>query len=120
MPKKVNEGRGNTVVKYMLDLDRIFKYVFETEERRDKESEITEIYMRDEDKEDMILNTKQLREIKNSDISQRATIKYDLLKAFMETTMEIDVSGEVPWTLGESLVFNTMFQNGFIKEVKDE
>ena len=46
-------------VKYVLDLENIMKFVFESDAPRDSESEITEMYLLDEESKDMVLNTKQ-------------------------------------------------------------
>jgi hypothetical protein len=106
-------------VKYVLDLENIMKFVFESDSPRDSESEIIEMYSLDTDSKDMLLNTKQLREVKGGDGAQKATIKYDMLKMFIDTLLDLDVSENSQWSFGEALIFNTMAENELIKEVKE-
>lgn len=106
-------------VKYILDLGNIMNFVFDENSRRSSESEITEMYMLDEETNEMILNNKQLREIKGGDSSQKSTIKYDMMKMFIDTLLDLDVSENSQWSFGEALIFNTMAENELIKEVKE-
>lgn len=106
-------------VKYILDLENIMNFVFDSDAPRSSESEITEMYMLDEESNDMVLNTKQLREIKGGDGSQKSTIKYDMMKMFIDTLLDLDVSENSQWSFGEALIFNTMAENELIKEVKE-
>lgn len=106
-------------VKYVLDLENIMKFVFESETQRDSESEITEMYLLDEESKDMVLNTKQLREVKGGDTTPKSTIRYDMIKMFIDTLLDLDVSENSQWSFGEALIFNTMAENELIKEIKD-
>lgn len=106
-------------VKYVLDLENIMKFVFETDTQRDSESEITEMYLLDEESKDMVLNTKQLREVKGGDATQKSTIRYDMIKMFIDTLLDLDVSEHSQWSFGEALIFNTMAENELIKEIKE-
>ena len=106
-------------VKYVLDLENIMRFVFESNTPRDSESEIIETYSIDGESKDMQLASKQLREIKGGDGTQRATIKYDMLKMFIDTLLDLDVSENSQWSFGEALIFNTMAENELIKEVKE-
>lgn len=106
-------------IKYVLDLDNLSKFIFEdSSTKRDSESEISEIYVLDENTNEMVMNSKQLRELKGGDTTPQATIKYDMIKMFIDTMLGLDVSEDSMWTFGEALIFNTMADYGFIKEVK--
>lgn len=106
-------------VKYVLDLENIMNFVFDSNINRDSESEITEMYLLDEETNDMVLNTKQLREVKGGDTTQKATIRYDMIKMFIDTLLDLDVSENSQWSFGEALIFNTMAENELIKEIKE-
>ena len=103
-------------VKYVLDLENIMNFVFDSNINRDSESEITEMYLLDEETNDMVLNTKQLREVKGGDTTQKATIRYDMMKMFIDIITDLDMDGAN--SFGESLIFNTMINEGLIKEVE--
>lgn len=106
-------------VKYVLDLDNIMKFVFESDVNRDSESEITEMYLLDENTNDMVLNTKQLREVKGGDTTSKSTMRYDMIKMFIDTLLDLDVGENSQWSFGEALIFNTMAENELIKEIKE-
>lgn len=107
-------------IKYVLDLENINKFIFESDSPRDTESEITEMYALDEDSNEMALTAKQLRETKGGDTTPKSTIKYDMLKMFIETMLDLDVTENSTWSFGEALIFNTMVSNELIKEIKQE
>lgn len=102
---------------YVFNMDSMMEFVFDGEFDRTNDSEITETYINDEDSKELVLINKQLREIKGSENSAKFTIRYDLLKTFIETIITID--NNAPSTLGEELVFNTMVSENLIKEVNE-
>ena len=103
-------------VSYVLDMDNIMKFIFESDTQRDTDSEITEVYMTDEDTNELTLATKQLRELKGGDNTSKATMRYDMMKMSIDMISEIELDGTS--TFGESLIFNTMLNEGMIKEVE--
>ena len=103
---------------YVYDLDAIMNYVFTDDGKRNNDSEITETYITDDSSGQLSLVNKQLREVKGSDNSNKNTIRYDMMKFFMDQMNGIVVGDEIQATLGESVVFNTMLHNGFVKSAK--
>ena len=56
-----------------------------------------------------------MRETKNGDTTAKNTIKYDLLKMFVEYIMDSDFSDP---SFGETIIFNSMINEGLIKEIE--
>lgn len=98
---------------YMFDMEAIMNFIFGDEDKRTNDSEITETYIANESTSELQLINKQLREVKGSDNSTKQNIKYDLLKVFIDILRTTETEQQ---TIGESIVFNTLFLNGLIKE----
>lgn len=103
---------------YAYDLKKIMEYLFNDDGKRNNESEIVETYVSDENSGELILANKQLREVKSGDNSNKSTIKYDLMKFFMDQLNGIVYNKDAVFSIGDDLVFNTMISNGFISEQK--
>lgn len=101
--------------KYVLDMENILKFIFESDIKRDMDSEITEVYVTDEETHELTLTTKQLRELKGGDNTSKSTIRYDMVKMFIDMISDLDTSGVN--SFGESLIYNTMINEGLIKEL---
>ena len=76
-------------------------------------SEIVDIYGSDEDN-NLVLTQRQMRETKNGDTTAKNTIKYDMLKMFVEYIMDSDFSEP---SFGETIILNSMINEGLIKEI---
>ena len=101
---------------YVLNMENIINFVFEGEREKNSDSEITELYVMDEKTKSMSLSTKQLREVKNSEMTEYQSIRYDLVKMLL--TRVFDIENE-ELTLGETIVINTMMTEGLITEIKE-
>lgn len=108
---------GKTEEIFLIDVDNIMKFVFESDMKRDTDSEITETYIADENDGDMVLTTKQYREVKGGDNTSKQTIRYDLIKTMLEMIADMDFNAQ---TFRESLIFNTLCNEGIIKLVKED
>ena len=100
---------------YILNLENIIDFVFGDDERNG-DSEITELYVMDEETKNMTLSTKQMREMKNGDDSNYQTIRYDIVKMLMDRLFDIE---NEELTFGETVVVNTMLTQGMITEIKE-
>lgn len=103
-------------ISYILDVENIIKFIFDSDVKRDMDTEITEVYVVDEETNEMTLTTKQFREFKGGDNTSKSTIRYDMVKMFIDMISDIDMDGAN--SFGESLIFNTMINEGLIKEVE--
>lgn len=103
----------------VFDLNEIKKFVFEEDVdlNKTRDSEITETWgVNDEGKQELL--SKVVHEVKGSDFSGKQTIRYDLLKTFMQTLDNIEFDTSItPMSLGERMVLNTMVNYGLIKEI---
>lgn len=108
------EGR-----KFAFDIDAIKKLCFVSSNQKDTEKEITEVYG-GEDKDDMELSSKIIREVKSQGDKQADNIMYDLVKLLMTRLLE---NGEVvrqyfPMDFSTSLALNTLLKWGVLVEVE--
>lgn len=101
---------------FVFNLEAIINFVLDCDEEKNNDSEITEIYVVDEETKNVSLTTKQLRELKNNDLTPQQTIRYDIIKKFLDTLIDID---DENLTFGETIVINTMMTQGLINTIKE-
>lgn len=65
----------------------------------------------------MVLNEKQIKEVKVNDYTGQNTIRYDLVKMFIEILDEADDLNEL--SVGQQITLNTMESYGLITENKE-
>ena len=102
--------------KYILNIENVMNFIFDSD-KRDSDSEITEVYVSDDDTKELMLSTKQLREVKGGDNSPKFTIRYDMLKTFIDMISDMGLDGTS--TFGENLIYNTMINEGLITEINE-
>ena len=102
--------------KFILDLEAIHHYIFDNGVKKTNESEITELYTKDEATSNFELTTRQLRETKSADDAAKCTLKYDMLKMFIDVLFSIDPSDV---TYGEEMIINTLNNYGLIKKIEE-
>lgn len=106
---------------FVFDLDKITEFLFNNE--KETSTEMTESYVKDDDTNEFVLESKIIREVKNSDTSSTSTLKYDLLKLFIDTLIAMPSSTEMEegrkLGLGEVMILNTLVNNGMIKTIKE-
>ena len=107
---------GEEMSAYVLNMENIVEFVFERGNESDSNSEITELYVMDEDTKSMSLSTKEMREVKSKEITSTQSIRYDMVKMLLDRLMDID-DGEL--TFGETVVVNTLLTEGLISEIKE-
>lgn len=107
----------NNSNQFIFDLDEIVKFVFGEEVERTHDTEITETYLQPKKGSSVELNSKIIHEVKGSDNTNKQTIKYDMIKMFVDILDGVENSS-IPSTLGQSLTFNTMLSYGLIKQIK--
>ena len=102
---------------YILNLENIIGFIYQGDNNdKNYESELTELYVVDNENSNMSLSNKQLREIKNNDMTNHQTIRYDMIKLLLERLLDIK---EEVLTFGETVVLNTMLTEGLITEIKE-
>ena len=100
---------------YILNLDGILDFIFDSRNDSGRDSEITELYTMNEDSTALELNSKQLREIKSNNDASTYGVKYDLIKGLVDTFLMIDPEDV---TFGEAVVVNTLLNNELIKKIE--
>jgi len=105
---------NNTLI---FDINNITSFVFGNPNDRTNEVEITESYVYDDEEEKMIPTTKDVREIKANDYTNQNTIKYDLIKTFIDILDAVE--DENVMSLGQKITFNTMQAYELIKDIKN-
>lgn len=103
---------------YVFDIENMINFVFD--DKKERSTETTESYILDDDTNELILANKVIREVNNGDNSTCNTIKYDLLKMFMDALFTIDIKESEDLTFGEVITINTLVNNGLIRKLENE
>jgi hypothetical protein len=101
-----------------FDINKICDFVFGNPNDRTNEVEIVENFTYDKETKAMVPNTREVKEVKVNDYTGQNTIRYDMVKMFMDILDSVDDMNVL--TLGQSLTINTMEAYGLIRESKDE
>jgi hypothetical protein len=100
----------------VFDIDNITDFVFGDPNDRTNDVEITETYKFDKDSQKMNLDEKQVKEVKVNDYTGQNTIRYDLIKMFIDILDSIEDAEMM--TLGQQITLNTMQSYELIKNIK--
>ena len=100
----------------IFDINKISEFVFGDSEKRNSEVEITENFIYDKDQDKMIPNTREVKEVKIKDDVGKFSIRYDLIKMFIDIMDSIDDLSAV--SLGQEVTLNTMEAYELIKDLK--
>lgn len=100
----------------IFDVNNITSFVFGNPNDRTNEVEITESYVYDKESDKMIPNTKEVKEVKVNDYTGQNTIRYDLVKTFIDILDAVE--DEKIMSLGQKITFNTMQAYELIKDIK--
>ena len=101
----------------IYDIDKIAEFVFDNPNGRTNDVEILETYIYDNEQDKMVLDSKQVKEVKVNDYTTHNTLRYDMIKMFIETLDSIEDPKIM--SLGENITFNTMQAYGLIKDIKN-
>lgn len=104
--------------KFIFDINKIMEFVFDNPNGRTKDVEITENFVYDDESEKMIPSIKEVKEYKVNDFTNQNTIRYDMVKMFIEILDSIE--DENIMTVGQNITLNTMQAYELIKEIKNE
>ena len=76
-------AKKNSFIVY--DLKKITDFIFENQNSRTNDVEITDTLEYDKEKNKMVPKTKEIKEVKVNDDMSQTTIRYDLIKSFIDT-----------------------------------
>lgn len=99
---------------YIYDINKITEFVFGNPNERTSDVEITETSVYDEGQNKMVPNVREVKEVKQNDYTGQNTIRYDLVKTFIEILDAVE--DEKVMSLGQSITYNTMKAYELIKE----
>ncbi len=105
-------------VPYIFDINRITEFVFGNPNDKTNEVEITEHYVYDKEPKAMMPNTREVKEVKVNDYTGQNTIRYDMVKMFIDILDSIE--DEKVMTMGQNITLNTMKAYELIKDVNEE
>lgn len=101
----------------IFDINNITDFVFGDPNDKTNDVEITETYKFDKDSNKMNLDKKEVKEVKATDYTGQNTIRYDLIKMFIDILDSIEDTDMM--SLGQQVTLNTMQSYEFIKNVKN-
>ena len=102
---------------FIFDINKITDFVFGNPNERTNDVEITENYVFDKNLDKMIPNTKEVKEVKVNDYTGQNTIRYDLVKTFIDILDSVEDPNIM--SLGQSITYNTMQAYELIKDIKN-
>ena len=102
---------------FIFDINKITDFVFDNQNERTNDVEITENYIFDKNLDKMIPNTKEVKEVKVNDYTGQNTIRYDLVKTFIDILDAVEDPNIM--SLGQSITYNTMQAYELIKDIKN-
>jgi len=102
---------------FIFDINKITDFVFGNPNERTNDVEITENYVFDKDLDKMIPSTKEVKEVKVNDYTGQNTIRYDLVKTFIDILDAVEDPNIM--SLGQSITYNTMQAYELIKDIKN-
>ena len=102
---------------FIFDINKITDFVFGNPNDRTSDVEITENYIYDSDKDKMIPNTREVKEVKVNDYTGQNTIRYDLVKTFIDILDAVEDPKVM--SLGQQITYNTMQAYELIKDIKE-
>ena len=102
---------------YIFDLENITNFVFGNPNEKTNEVEITEEYVYDKESNQMIPNTRQVKEVKVNDYTGQNTIRYDLVRMFVDILDSIEDPKVL--TMGQNITLNTLKAYELIKDIND-
>lgn len=104
-------------VPYIFDLDNITSFVFGNPNDKTNEVEITEHYVYDKDEKKMLPNTREVKEVKVNDYTGQNTIRYDMIKMFIDILDSIEDPKVM--SMGQNITLNTLKAYELIRDIND-
>ena len=102
---------------YIFDLNNITNFVFGNPNDKTNEVEITEHYVYDKDSKAMLPNTREVKEVKVNDYTGQNTIRYDMIKMFIDILDNIEDPKVM--SMAQNITLNTMKAYELIRDIND-
>jgi hypothetical protein len=104
-------------VPYIFDLDNITSFVFGNPNDKTNEVEITEHYTYDKDTKTMLPSTREVKEVKVNDYTGQNTIRYDMIKMFIDILDSIEDPKVM--SMGQNITLNTLKAYELIRDINE-
>lgn len=101
----------------IFDINKICDFVFGDPNERTSEVEITEHFALDDDGEKMVTIGKEVKEVKTSDYTGKSTIRYDMIKMFIDILDSIEDPNIM--SMGQKITLNTLESYELIKDLNE-
>lgn len=102
---------------YIFDLNNITNFVFGNPNDKTNEVEITEHYAYDKDSKTMLPSTREVKEVKVNDYTGQNTIRYDMIKMFIDILDNIEDPKIM--SMAQKITVNTMKAYELIKDINE-
>lgn len=102
---------------YIFDLNNITNFVFGNPNDKTNEVEITEHYTYDKESKTMLPNTREVKEVKVNDYTGQNTIRYDMIKMFIDILDNIEDPKVM--SMAQNITVNTMKAYELIKDINE-
>jgi hypothetical protein len=103
---------------YIFDLNNITSFIFGNPNEKTNEVEITENFIYDKGENKMIPNTREVKEVKVNDYTGQNTIRYDMIRMFIDILDSIEDPKVL--TMGQNITLNTLKAYELIKDINEE
>ena len=103
---------------YIFDINKITEFVFGNPNDKTNEVEITEHFIFEKDTNKWIPNTREMKEVKVNDYTGQNTIRYDMVKMFIDILDSIEDPKVM--TMGQNITLNTLKAYELIKDINEE
>jgi len=111
-------------VNYYLNIENIVKYCSGSDDGKATQTDITELYRYENENFDLVQKQINNSTIKNGQLKTIDTYKYDIVKGLIQMLFQVgfNVDGTMTreFSVGESVVWNTLIIYGFLTEVKEK
>lgn len=102
---------------YIFDLENITNFVFGNPNEKTNEVEITENFAYDDKENRMMPIGREVKEVKVNDYTGQNTIRYDMVKMFIDILDSIEDPKVM--TMGQNITLNTMKAYELIKDINE-
>jgi hypothetical protein len=106
---------------YVLDMDEIFKYIYQSRDKDVIEKEITDQYEMSDGEVKPRQTVKLVKEVTTPMTTEIDNIRYDFVKTLIIMLLNNEETiGGMPAAYGTCLAFNTLYAKNLIKKIKQD
>lgn len=103
---------------YIFDINKITEFVFGNPNDKTNEVEITEHFEYDKESKTMLPSAREVKEVKVNDYTGQNTIRYDMVKMFIDILDSIE--DDKTMSMGQNITLNTMKAYELIRDLTED